>query len=198
MKGVRHLLTVAVFCFNVSSFGQADRSTLNSSVIIDTKGIGFHFTDPTKGDYVSFDLKGDGKLMKVSWPQAGSGNMWLVLVAPSDTVTSGKQLFGNYSPHSDADVPNYPNPNGFNALNWWDKPQQGGAGHLIIDSGVCGGLLVSNCSVNTPRASEIHSSLMVNTTRPAMCSPSESSGPISIRSTGKPRFNGRNISRADA
>jgi hypothetical protein len=70
--------------------------------------------------------------MKVSWPQAGSGNMWLVLVDPTGKVTNGGQLFTNHSPHSDADVPNYPNPTGFNSLNWWDKPQQGGAGHLII------------------------------------------------------------------
>jgi hypothetical protein len=132
MRGVRHLLRFAVFGFSISLFGQPDRSGFSAPIVVDTKGVGFHFTDPVKGDYVSFDLKGDGKLVKVSWPQAGSGNMWLVLVDPAGTVTNGGQLFGNHSPHSDADVPNYPNPNGFNALNWWDKPQQGGAGHLII------------------------------------------------------------------
>ena len=134
MKGVRHLATATALCLGCSSIGQTGRNAFNSLVIIDTNGTGFHFTDPTRGEYVSFDLKGDGKLMKVSWPKAGSGNMWLVLVEPSGTVTNGQQLFGNNSPHSDADLPNYPKPNGFNALNWWDRPQQGGAGHLIIGS----------------------------------------------------------------
>lgn len=103
-----------------------------SPIIIDTKGTGFKFSDPTKGEYATFDMQGDGTYKKFSWPKAGSGNMWLVLVTTDGVVSNGMQMFGNYSPHSDADVPNYLKPNGFNALNWWDKPQQGGIGHLII------------------------------------------------------------------
>lgn len=132
MKRSRHLATVAVFCFATCLSAQPDRSPFSGLIIVDTKGAGFHFTDPAKGDYVSFDLRGDGKLTKVSWPQPGSGNMWLVLVDPAGTVTNGAQIFGSHSPHSDADVPKYPNPTGFNALNWWDRPKNGGAGHLII------------------------------------------------------------------
>ena len=59
------------------------------------------------------------------------------------------------------------------------------------------GLFANDYSVSTSRAFEIHNSLMVSTTRPAMNSPSVASGPISIKSTGKAIFNGRNTRRAD-
>lgn len=105
-----------------------------SPVIIDTKNAGFHFTDPnTSNGYVSFDIKGDGSLAKVSWPQHGSGNAWLALPDGDGNVTSGHQLFGNYTAHADLDIADYPNPNGFNALTWYDQPKNGGDGNLIID-----------------------------------------------------------------
>jgi hypothetical protein len=109
--------------------------TQTSPVIIDTTGKGFHFTDPRKGNYVSFDLKGDGTLMKLSWPEHGSGNAWLVLDRDGDgMIKDGKELFGNYTPHSSPpNFPNYPNPNGFVALDWYDLPAQGGDENAILD-----------------------------------------------------------------
>ncbi len=106
-----------------------------SPIVIDTKGTGFKFTDPDRPNgYVSFDLTGDGTMMRISWPKHGSGNAWLALDVDGDgVIKNGKELFGNYTAHADADVPNYPNPNGFNALAWYDKVAMGGDTNLIID-----------------------------------------------------------------
>ncbi len=160
MERLTHsIAAIAVFCLGTTSFGLCTPSgpppyTLTppeywywntstcsyqeingqSPVIIDTKGIGFQFTDPTKGDYVTFDLKGDGSYKKFSWPKQGSGNAWLVLDRDGDgVIKNGTELFGNFTPHSDGGVPNYPKPNGFLALDWYDQPQQGGDGNAIID-----------------------------------------------------------------
>jgi hypothetical protein len=107
-----------------------------SPIIIDTKNTGFQFTDPTKGQYVSFDIEGHGVYLKVSWPQHGSGNAWLVLDRDGDgIIKDGTELFGDFTPHSSPEeVPNYPNPNGFVALSWYDEPAQGGDGNLILDN----------------------------------------------------------------
>jgi hypothetical protein len=107
-----------------------------SPVVIDTRNTGFKFTDPTLGNYVSFDIAGNGVLLKLSWTQQGSGNAWLVYDRDGDgVIKDGSEMFGNFTPHSDADVPDYPvnSRNGFNALAWYDKPAQGGDGNLILD-----------------------------------------------------------------
>jgi hypothetical protein len=108
--------------------------TNESPIVIDTKSKGFRFSNPAKGDYAVFDLHGDGTAVKLSWPTTGTGNMWLVLPDENGQVSNGKQLFGNYTPHSDGDVKNHPNPNGFLALAWYDGPSQGGDGNLILDA----------------------------------------------------------------
>jgi hypothetical protein len=105
-----------------------------SPVIVDTTNKGLHFTDPAKGEYVSFDMQGNGVYLKVSWPQHGSGNAWLALDRDGDgMIKDGTELFGNFTPHSDGGVPNHPNPNGFLALDWYDQPAQGGDMNLILD-----------------------------------------------------------------
>lgn len=106
-----------------------------SPIVIDTLKKGFVFTDPTIGDYVTFDLKGDGTYGHYSWPKVGSGNAWLVLDDGTGIVKDGKQLFGNFTPHSDGDVPNRDSrdKNGFLALAWYDKRAQGGNTDGIID-----------------------------------------------------------------
>lgn len=96
-----------------------------SPVILDTTGHGFVLTDPEKGEYVSFDMQGNGNLVKLSWPKAGSGNAWLVYDRDGDgVIKDGTELFGNFTPH--ADWNDKPNPNGFSALGWYDLPAQGG------------------------------------------------------------------------
>lgn len=107
-----------------------------SPIVIDTLNKGFVFTDPTLGDYVTFDLKGDGTYEHLSWPKAGSGNAWLVYDRDGDgVIKDGTELFGNFTPHSDGDVPNRDvrDKNGFLALQWYDHPPQGGNGDLILD-----------------------------------------------------------------
>jgi hypothetical protein len=103
----------------------------SSPIVIDTLNTGFVFTDPLKGNYISFDLHGDGKYEHLSWPQHGSGNAWLVLDSNRDgIIKTGQQLFGNFTPHSgDGGA----TPNGFSALAWYDLPSQGGNLDAIID-----------------------------------------------------------------
>jgi len=104
-----------------------------SPVIVDTTGNGFHMSDPNQ-NWVTFDLLGDGTFHHFSWPVHGSGNAWLVYDANDDgIITNGKELFGNYTPHSDGGVPNHPDPNGFLALAWYDKRAQGGNMDGVID-----------------------------------------------------------------
>ena len=108
-----------------------------SPIAIDTKGNRWQkeelFTDPVKGDYVSFDIQGNGIIQKMSWPKWGSGVGWLALDSDGDgVIKNGQELFGNFTPHSNGGVLNHPDPNGFLALAWWDRPEQGGNGDLLI------------------------------------------------------------------
>lgn len=104
-----------------------------SPIIIDTTNKGFVFTDPTKGKYVTFDLKGDGTYLKLSWPAPDSGNAWLVYDRDGDgVIKDGTELFGSFSPHADGGHPDAL-ANGFLALGWYDLPAQGGNGDAVID-----------------------------------------------------------------
>lgn len=50
---------------------------------------------------MTFDLQGNGKPIKLSWPVEGSGNAWLAYDRDGDgVIKDGTELFGNYSPHS--------------------------------------------------------------------------------------------------
>lgn len=107
-----------------------------SPIVIDTANTGFAFTDPAKGQYVTFDIMGNGQPLKLSWPAANSGNAWLVYDRDGDgVIKDGTELFGNFSPHSHFTDPNLPQFawNGFIALGWYDQPEQGGTGDQIMD-----------------------------------------------------------------
>ncbi len=106
----------------------------NTPVAIETQKGAFEFTDPSKGEYVTFDIRGDGNPQRISWPKPGAGIAWLVLDRDGDgVIKDGTELFGNFTPHSDADIPSFPAPNGFLALGWYDHVENGGNGDLIID-----------------------------------------------------------------
>ena len=107
-----------------------------SPIVVDTTGKGFDFTDPKKGDYVSFDMRGDGMYEHVSWTQHGSGNAWLVYDRDGDgIIKDGTELFGNFTPHSNGDEADLTphDYNGFLALAYFDKAAQGGNVDAMLD-----------------------------------------------------------------
>jgi hypothetical protein len=127
-------LSMALVCLG----SQAQQSSVPVSnfapIVVDTTNTGFKFSDPAKGHYVSFDFRGNGSYERFSWPEHGSGNAWLVYDRDGDgIIKNGTQLFGNFTPHSDGGVPNHPNPTGFLALAWYDRPAQGGNQDLMLD-----------------------------------------------------------------
>lgn len=95
-------------------------------IVIDTDGTGFQLTSAVNG--VRFDLSGNGISIQISWTAASSKNGWLALPAEDGSITSGKQLFGNFTPQPPSDQPN-----GFLALAVYDQPDHGGNGDGVID-----------------------------------------------------------------
>lgn len=78
-----------------------------SPIIIDVSGDGFQLTGVEQG--VQFDIAGTGKPVQIAWTAPGSRNAFLVLDRNGDgKITSGRELFGNFSPQ-----PSSPAPNGF-------------------------------------------------------------------------------------
>lgn len=85
---------------------------------------------------MTFDLRGDGMYEHLSWTQHGSGNAWLVYDRDGDgIIKNGQELFGNFTPHSNGDDPRLKpqDYNGFAALAYYDRREQGGNVDAIID-----------------------------------------------------------------
>ncbi len=99
-------------------------------IVVDTTGQGFHFTDPQKA---CVKFKWGDQIKCTSWPKADSGNAWLVNVQGEPIPDDASDLFGNFTPHSDGGEKGHPDPNGFLALAWFNRPDQGGTGNLIMD-----------------------------------------------------------------
>jgi hypothetical protein len=98
-----------------------------SPIIIDVSGKGFHLTNVSNG--VLFDITGTSKPIQIAWTAQGGMNAFLVFDRNNDgMITSGAELFGNFSPQPKSHFPN-----GFIALAEFDKPENGGNGDGIID-----------------------------------------------------------------
>jgi hypothetical protein len=97
-------------------------------LIVDVEGKGFHLTNTEHG--VVFDIRADGRPLRIPWTAGGPDNAFLVLDRNGNgVIDDGTELFSNVSPQSGTGPRN-----GFRALAEYDKPENGGNGDGVIDS----------------------------------------------------------------
>ena len=84
---------------------------------------------------VAFDVLADGYPQTLSWTGLGSGDAFLALDRDNDgAISDGRELFGNVTPLGWT-LAGAPARHGFDALEFFDQPANGGNGNGGIDSG---------------------------------------------------------------
>jgi len=109
----------------------ADPGSGTSPIILALgKSTDYQLTGPQGG--VWFDLDADGIPERTAWTQAGEPVGFLALDRNHNgIIDNGQELFGNLTPLG----PNETAANGFVALAWFDRPENGGNGNGWIDPG---------------------------------------------------------------
>lgn len=101
-----------------------------SPIILNLDGGGLELTGPE----ILFDLVGDGDPNYVGWTSRGAGEGFLVLDRNRDgRINTGREMFGNHTPLSWGES-GPAAAHGFEALEWFDSPDQGGDGDRWITS----------------------------------------------------------------
>lgn len=98
-----------------------------SPIVIDLDHSGFSMTDAADG--VVFNFLNDGVPLALAWTAVDSTNAFLVLDRDGNGfIDNGEELFGDVTPQ-----PSSSTPNGFLALEQYDKPANGGNENGRID-----------------------------------------------------------------
>ena len=91
-------------------------------------GDGYSLTSAENG--VLFDMAGTGQPVKFSWTAPGADDAFLAIDRNGNgRIDNGTELFSNFSPHAGL----VGTRNGYNALSFYDKPENGGNGDGWID-----------------------------------------------------------------
>jgi len=99
-----------------------------SPLIIDLGQNGIRLTEPE----VLFDLTGRGQPQLLGWTEPGSSNGFLVLDRNGNgIIDDGREMFGNFTPMSSGHE-GPPAADGFVALGWFDRVENGGNGDDAI------------------------------------------------------------------
>lgn len=83
---------------------------------------------------VLFDIAGNGHLPTTAWTQRPLEGFLTLDRNDDGSITSGRELFGNVTPYA----PGMDGPktfSGFNAVEFFDRPSNGGNGNGVIDPG---------------------------------------------------------------